>query len=71
MNPTIKQPRRMLMYLGNIAVKSLAAEIELAEMLVPMVANAKANEQKNRAARPFPSSAKLSIKIRGFQSSVP
>lgn len=45
---------------------SLAAEIELAEMLVPIVASAKQKPTKNRAARLFESSAQAPTRSLGF-----
>ncbi|KAF4214031.1 hypothetical protein CNMCM6457_007486 [Aspergillus fumigatiaffinis] len=44
-------PRRRLMYCGASAVRSLAAEMELAEMLTPREARAKENAAKKRQAR--------------------
>lgn len=47
---------------GKSAVKSFAAEMELAEMLVQMVARAKAKEAKNAAAR----LSQLSISLKEY-----
>lgn len=44
-------PRRILIYRGANAVKSLAAEIELAEMFTPREASAKEAAPKKRHAR--------------------
>jgi hypothetical protein len=45
-------PRRMLMYFGRRAERSVATEIEFADMLTPMEAIRKASAQKNAAALP-------------------
>ena len=44
-------PRRMLTKRGKSAVRSFAAESELAEMLTPRAARAKAKAAKKRQAR--------------------
>lgn len=46
------QPRLMLTYRGKRTVKSLAAEIELAVILVPTCAMYHERAAKNAAARP-------------------
>lgn len=45
-------PRLMLMYFGRRAERSVATEIELAEIFTPMEAMRKARAQKNAAALP-------------------
>lgn len=42
----------MLMYLGKRAVRSVATDVEFAEILTPIEAIRKAVAQKNAAARP-------------------
>lgn len=56
-------PLLRLMYLGHSVIKSTAALIELAEMLVPIILTANAAEAKKTAAR-FVHCAKMSA---GFQ----
>lgn len=45
-------PRRMLMYLGQKAMRSLAAEMEFAEMLIPIVTMIRPMAANAAAARP-------------------
>jgi hypothetical protein len=60
-------PRRKLMYFGQRVIRSTAAEIELAEIFVPMILIAKPAEAKKTAAR-LSHSAKMSA---GFQRNCP
>lgn len=60
-------PRRILIYEGNSAAKSFAADRLLAEMLTPSAAREKANAAKNRHAR----FGQLAMRFAGFQSREP
>ena len=60
-------PRQRFMYFGQSVIKSTAAEIELAEILVPIILIAKPAEAKKTAAR-FVHWAKMSA---GFQRNCP
>lgn len=66
-------PRRMLIYLGQNETKSLAAEIELAEMLIPRVTMINPMAPKAEAARPLeePELLQSSIITIGFQTISP
>lgn len=60
-------PRRMLIYEGKRAARSLAAERLLALMLTPKAAREKASAAKNWHAR----FGQLAISVAGFQSREP
>ena len=63
----IIQPRLMLTQRGNMTVKSLAAEIELAVMFVPTCAMYQLRAAKKAAARPAGLSSQYVIMSSGFQ----
>lgn len=60
-------PRLMFTYWGNKAVRSLAAESELAEILTPRAANANEKAAKKRAAR----DSQFSMRAMGSQLRTP
>ena len=75
-SPTAAQiypPRRMLRYRGRSAVRSVPAETELAAILVPSCARAKADAIMKTPNRvdPFALSRNLLSKSRGFQTGSP
>jgi hypothetical protein len=64
----MKHPRLMLMYLGAMTHRSLAAEMELPVMFVPTWAMNQLNEAKNAAALPAcPFLSHCSTMFKGFQ----
>ena len=67
MRAQMSWPRRMLMYEGNSAARSLAADRLFAEMLTPNAAREKAKAAKNWHAR----FGQLARRVAGFQSSEP
>ena len=63
----INCPRRILIYDGNSAARSFAAERLLAEILTPRAAREKAKAAKNRQER----LGQWAIRVAGFQSREP